>query len=132
MKKRKKLAPCVGALITSAAILAGCSSIVPSFNDKVSDSFTEEELNAMAETDYALQSRLFENRNYDSLSIEGRRDLALTILNDLIVAGYVKENSVVCNEENESISFLYSSGVSGSIMLKDWDKQTNSLSKSSS
>lgn len=86
---------------------------------------SDEDLDKEAQVDDILQTKLFENDNYDSMTIEERKVLADEVLDSLVSQGLIQADSVEYDDESQSYSFLYADGMSGSVVIKNWDSGMN-------
>lgn len=86
--------------------------------------FTDQELADMDTVGDRLRA-LTDSEVYNRASLEERRTMAVKLLNELADDGLVIRGSILAEEDNDSISFSYSSGVLGGIMLREWDPMMN-------
>lgn len=86
--------------------------------------FTEQELGDMETVGERLKA-LTDNEEYHSAPIDKRRTMAVELLNELADEGLVIKESISSSEGYDTVSFRYSSGVLGGIMLKEWDPMIN-------
>lgn len=91
----------------------------------VISTFTDEQLEDMDAVDATIQEEIFEAESFATMTVEERKELADTVLEEMIQEGLVESDSVLYSDETESYTFVYSSGVLGSIIIKDWNDKVN-------
>ena len=77
----------------------------------------------MQQADEAVTA-LTESNAYADMTEAERRDAALEQLDDLIAQGLVQKGSVYVDDENGMVSFTYTCGALGGILLTDTDEDT--------
>ena len=87
-----------------------------------SQGFTAEELEQMNEVSERLGA-LTGSEAFRSAKVDKRAEMALELLNQLADEGLVIRQSIEHN--NDTISFSYSCGVLGGVMLREWDPAMN-------
>ncbi len=98
------------------------SVTVESGTESSSQGFTEEELEQMNEVSERLGA-LTGSEAFRSAKVDKRAEMALELLNQLADEGLVIRQSIEHN--NDTISFSYSCGVLGGVMLREWDPDMN-------
>lgn len=91
----------------------------------VYSNFTDEELSDMDEVDEMFQTELFSVENFDSMTIEERKEIADSLFEEMIAEGLIEEDSVLYDEETQSYTFVYSAGALGSLIIKNWNTDQN-------
>ena len=86
--------------------------------------FTEQELADMETVGDRLKE-LTDSQEYNAASLAERRTMAVKLLNELSDEGLVIRESICAPDDNDLVSFRYSSDVLGGIMLKEWDPMIN-------
>ena len=86
--------------------------------------FTKQELADMETVGDRLR-QLTDSEEYDKASLGERRKMAVDLLNELADEGLVIRESILAPDDNDSVSFRYSSDVLGGIMLREWDPMMN-------
>lgn len=90
---------------------------------------TSEELNDIEKVDARIQADLFECGTYDQMGLEQRKQKADAILKDLETEGLIEANSIIYDSASYSYSFLYKSGVCGSIVFQNWPTAEDQVSE---
>ncbi len=85
------------------------------------ETLTAEDAQQMQQADEAVTA-LTESDEYTSMTLDERLDAALKQLEQLADEGLVVSRSIYVDEENGMISFAYSCGVWGGILLNDWEE----------
>lgn len=99
-----------------------------SVNIKVIAPLTEEELEDIEEVDLTIQNDIFGAENYDEMTEDEKVELSETVLENLANNGLIVEESIIYNEHNLTYTFTYTSGVLGTVMVKDWAADQNGSS----
>ena len=91
----------------------------------VFSNFTDKQLADMDKVDEKIQTELFLAENFDSMTIEERKEIADSLFEKMIAEGLIENDSVLYNEETQSYTFVYSAGVLGSLIIKNWNTNQN-------
>ncbi len=86
------------------------------FIEKLSD----KDLMDIAAVDERIQTDFFENENYEQMSVDERKDLIESILADLAAENLIEPDSITYNQNSNSFTFMYASGVNGAVIFKTW------------
>jgi hypothetical protein len=62
------------------------------------------------------------------MSLDDRSDALLDSISELVSQNLIEDDSVYYDEENGIITFIYSAGILGSVIINDWDDFTNGQS----
>lgn len=84
---------------------------------------TSEDAARMQQTDDAVAA-LTDSDGFTAMSRTERLDAALEQLEQLAAKGLVSARSILVDEENGMVSFAYSCGVQGGILVDDLDEKT--------
>ena len=85
-------------------------------------SLTASEATEMQQADAAVTA-LTDSADYAAMSAADRKAAALEQLDDLVQQGLVAKGSIYADEENGMVSFSYSCGALGGILLEDPDEE---------
>lgn len=88
-------------------------------------SFSEEQLQDMDKVDSLFQEELFEASGYDDMTVSERKEKADALIEQLISEDLIQKDTVLYDEETQSYTFVYRSGVLGSLVIKNWYSETN-------
>lgn len=97
---------------------------------QITTGFTYEQLADMESVDLAFQNDLFESAGYEEMSLEERVSLADEVLDSLVDQELIEEDTLLYNEEHGAYTFVYSSGVLGAVILKEWDAEEDGTGSS--
>jgi len=125
LKRRLVCAVCalamLAALLPTAAFAAepdGTSS------DIVQQSLTASDVREMQQADDAVTA-LTDSTAFEQMSETERSEAAREQLDELVQQGLVKKGSIYTDEENGMVSFTYSCGALGGILLTDLEEENN-------
>lgn len=96
--------------------------------DTVPQTLTVSDVREMQQADTAVTA-LTESSDYAQMSEDERTDAALQQLDELTAQGLVKKGSVYADEGNGMVSFTYSCGALGGILLTDPEEDTAEFSE---
>ena len=88
------------------------------------EGFTDEELAGMSEAEKRISDALG-TEEYKKASLDKKKEIALSVLNELADEGLVKKESIFVYGGGNKISFQYSCGVLGGVMLTPFDPMMN-------
>lgn len=88
--------------------------------DTAAQSLSAEDAKDMAQADKAVR-QLTGSDEYEAMTSAQRMDAALEQIESLAEQGLVKADSIYTDEENGMISFTYSCGVLGGVLVDDFD-----------
>ncbi len=100
---------------TDATVVNGTNGAAPIDGDA-------EAADVMTKVDTYIQSEIF-NEDYDSLTLDERRELAESKLIELASQGLIKQDSIVYSDG--TFTFVYANGALGSVVIKDWGATQN-------
>jgi len=83
-------------------------------------SFSEEELSEMEIVENSFEENIFGVDNYGEMSVEDRKSLAESVLENLSEQKYIDGETILYDEENATYTFTYQSGALGTLIIKDW------------
>ena len=110
---------CALVLLVSTVFPAAAFAEQPT--DTAAATLTREDAAEMQQADAAVTA-LTESDAYTEMDTAQRQDAALAQLQTLVDEGLVKKGSIYTDEANGMVSFTYSCGVLGGILLKDPDE----------
>ena len=90
---------------------------------------TSEDAAQMQQTDDAVAA-LTDSDGFTAMSRTERLDAALEQLEQLAAKGLVSARSILVDEENGMVSFAYSCGVQGGILVDDLDEENTAMNLS--
>lgn len=80
----------------------------------------DEQLFEMEIVDNTFEEKIFKAENYEEMSIEERKALAEVSLDYLCELSYIDEKTILYDENSATYTFMYKSGVLGTLVLKNW------------
>ena len=89
-------------------------------------SLSASDVREMQQADEAVTA-LTDSEEFEQMSETQRSEAALQQLDELIAQGLVKKGSVYADEENGMISFAYSCGALGGVLLSDPDEENDAV-----
>ena len=114
---------CALALALTAVLPTAAFAEEPNAAQAAAQSLTAADVREMQQADTAVTA-LTESDDYAQMSEDERTDAALQQLDELTAQGLVKKGSVYADEENGMVSFAYSCGALGGILLTDPEDDT--------
>ena len=120
MPRRLLCAVCAVVLLVSAVPAAWAAEPDADTAAPV-QSLTASEATEMQQADAAVTA-LTDSADYAAMSAADRKAAALEQLDDLVQQGLVAKGSIYADEENGMVSFSYSCGALGGILLEDPDE----------
>lgn len=87
---------------------------------------TDEQIMAMNETD-AIINELIQSDDFMSLSYDNKSNLVNELLIDLEDKGYLKEDTIIFDEDSGVYGFEYSCGILGGISISEFDPEMNGI-----
>ena len=121
MPRRLLCAVCAVVLLVSAVPAAWAAEPDADTAAPV-QSLTASEATEMQQADAAVTA-LTDSADYAAMSAADRKAAALEQLDDLVQQGLVAKGSIYADEENGMVSFSYSCGALGGILLEDPDEE---------
>lgn len=112
----------LAALLPTAAFAAEPNTAESTAQQSLSASDVRE----MQQADEAVTA-LTDSEEFEQMSETQRSEAALQQLDELIAQGLVKKGSVYADEENGMISFAYSCGALGGVLLSDLDEENDTV-----
>lgn len=121
-----------------SALCAVCFLILPLFPTAAlaaqadglsAAALTSEDAARMQQTDDAVAA-LTDSDDFTAMSRTERLDAALEQLEQLAAKGLVSARSILVDEENGMVSFTYSCGVQGGILVDDLDEENTAMNLS--
>ena len=108
------------------AFTAVCPAVAaaPEETTGTPQTLTASEVKEMQQTDAAVTA-LTDSAAYAGMSEKARQTAALAQLDELAAQGLVKKDSIYVDAENGMISFTYSCGALGGILLTDTESETD-------
>ncbi|MGN0708525.1 MAG: hypothetical protein ACI4JC_11080 [Faecalibacterium sp.] len=122
--RRFVCALCALVCFLSAAFPVACAAGAEEM--ETTQTLTEDQALEMQQADQAVTA-LTESEAYAAMSRDERQDAALGQLADLVEQGLVRSDSVYADEENGMVSFTYTCGVLGGILLQDLDEDNSQV-----
>ena len=107
-------------IFVSAAVPVSAFAQKPGVSS--SETLTTEDAQQMQQADEAVTA-LTESDEYTAMTLEERQDAALEQLDELADKGLINARSICVDSENGMISFAYTCGVWGGILLNDLDDE---------
>lgn len=95
---------------------------------KVVSTITDDEIEDMNQVDDYIHNGIFEDEKYDEYTIEEKQTIVQEQLTELVEQELVADDTIAFDEESQTYTFVYSSGILGAISLKDWKYDQNTPS----
>lgn len=124
-KRRFVCALCALAMLAALTPTAAFA-VQPAAAEAVQQSLTASDVQEMQQADDAVAA-LTDSTGFEEMSEPERGDAARARLDELIEQGLVAKDSVYTDEENGMISFAYSCGALGGILLTDPDEENGTF-----
>ena len=117
-------AVCALALVLTAVLApaAWAADGAGEVQDTAKSTLTTDDAAEMQQADAAVTA-LTDSADYAAMSAADRKAAALEQLDDLVQQGLVAKGSIYADEENGMVSFSYSCGALGGILLEDPDEE---------
>ena len=91
----------------------------------VTAELTDQELTDLQTAADNIQTQLFETEGYEEMTDEERKSTADELISQLCDEDIIDPESLVYDEESMTYSFVYTSGVLGSLIIKEWNPEQN-------
>lgn len=115
--------------VCAAALMMGCAlpaAAAEGAADASDETLTAAEAREMSQADSAVTA-LTDSEEYEAMTTTQRTDAAVAELKDLADKGLVRADSLYVDEENGMVTFTYSCGALGGILLDDLDDEEPEL-----
>lgn len=99
---------------------SNASNASPIVSIRFIDRLTAKELNDIETVDTRIQAELFEDDDYDQMDLAQRKRKAYAILTELEQQGLIEAGSINYDADSYTYSFMYISGVCGSVIFRNW------------
>ena len=116
--RRLLCALCAMALLVVSVVPAAFAAEPDAADTAPVQSLTASEVTEMQQADAAVTA-LTDSADYAAMSVPDRKAAALVQLDTLVQQGLVEKDSVYADEENGMVSFAYTCGALGGILLED-------------
>ncbi len=83
------------------------------------NNISEEEFEEMAAVDNTIETEIFAAENFETLTLEEKKQLAEDNLSQMAEEEFIKEDTICFNDVSSTYTFQYSSGALGAIVLDD-------------
>lgn len=93
---------------------------------RVKSNWTEEDIAIMDNVDDAI-GLLIKEEEYQKMSNDDKTEKLMSLLDELISSGNIKENTVLLNEDELSVSFEYGNGALGVVQIDETSKKEGLL-----
>ena len=94
---------------------------------KVIEAITETQIANMNIVDNAINEGIFELQNYETMSIEERKEVTENKLEELEENGLIVENTIIYDENSSTYTFEYESGALGAVIIGEWNENQNGI-----
>lgn len=125
-ERRFVSALCALAMLAALLPTAAFAAEPDTAESTVQQSLSASDVREMQQADEAVAA-LTDSEEFEQMSEEQRSTAALQQLDELIQQGLVKKGSVYTDEENGMISFAYSCGALGGVLLSDLDEENDTV-----
>ena len=125
-ERRFVSALCALAMLAALLPTAAFAAEPDTAESAVQQSLSASDVREMQQADEAVAA-LTDSEEFEQMSEEQRSTAALQQLDELIQQGLVKKGSVYTDEENGMISFAYSCGALGGVLLSDLDEENDTV-----
>ena len=122
MKHRLVCFVCALAFMVTAVLPASAAAQQPAESAAVQQSLSAADVKEMQQADQAVTA-LTQSEDYTRMDESQRQEAALQQLDELVAQGLVAKGSVYADEENGMISYTYSCGALGGILLRDPEEE---------
>ena len=122
MPRRLLCAVCAVVLLVVSAVPAAWAAEPDAADTAPVQSLTASDVTEMQQADAAVTA-LTDSADYAGMSVPDRKAAALEQLDELVQQGLVEKGSIYADEENGMVSFSYTCGALGGILLEDPDEE---------
>ena len=122
MPRRLLSAVCAVVLLVVSVVPAAWAAEPDAADTAPVQSLTASDVTGMQQADAAVTA-LTDSADYTGMSVPDRKAAALEQLDELVQQGLVEKGSIYADEENGMVSFSYTCGALGGILLEDPDEE---------
>jgi len=127
LERRFVCAVCALAFVLAAVLPPAALAAAPdAAEETVQQSLTAADVREMQQADDAVTA-LTDSAAFEEMSESERGEAARTQLEELVQQGLVEKGSVYTDEENGMVSFTYTCGALGGILLTDMDEENDTV-----